>query len=57
MIIIAALIITIISCLLLLGWWCTKMREVFLLNKRIQRIRDADGKVTFVYRKNRKPRI
>jgi len=53
MIIVVTLIIALISCLLFLGWWCIKMREIFCLNKRIQKIRDDDGKVTFIHRRKK----
>lgn len=53
MIIIVTIVIALLGCLLLLGWWCVKMREIFILNERIQRIRDNDGKVTFVHRRKK----
>ena len=54
MIIIVIVIVSGISCLVLIVWWYKKMREIFLLNEKITKAEENDGKVVFTIRRKKK---
>ena len=54
MIIIAIVMVSGISCLVLIVWWYKKIREIFLLNEKIIEAEKNDGKVVFTIGRKKK---
>lgn len=51
MIIVVAIIVTMISGWIIFGWWCIKMREIFVINNQLRKKCGADSKIIFIYTK------